>query len=86
MVSRGQNSSESLPGRSCSHTCTIKQDLEIMTQAYSACDTLGIFRGIIASQQKSIDGSDRLPSLIMSRKEGDLFHAHPIGAYETRTI
>ena len=86
MGSRGRNSSESLPGRSCSHTCTIKQDLEIMTQAYSACDTLGIFRGIIASQQKSIDGSDRLPYLIMSRKEGDLFHAHPIGAYEIRTI
>ena len=52
-----------------------------MTQAYSACDTLANLKGIIASQQKSIDGSDRLPYLIMSRKEGDLFHALPIGVY-----
>ena len=86
MVSRVQKSSESFPCKSCSHTCTIIQDLELMTQAYSACDTLGIFRGIIASQQKCIDGSDRLAYLIMSRKEVDLFHAHPIDAYETMTI
>jgi hypothetical protein len=86
MIRRGLNDYGSLPGRSCSHTCTIKQDLELMTQAYSACDTLAIFSGIRASQQMSIDGRHLLPSRVMSRKEGDFLRAHPIDASEARTI
>lgn len=86
MVSRGLNSNGILPGRSCSHTCTIKQYLELVTQAYRAYDTLAIFVSIIPSQQKRIDGRDLLLYLIMNPKEGGLLHALPTGAYEARTI
>ncbi len=79
-----QASSQSLFGRNRDHHCVVKQQLEFVAQTHSPRDALAIFRRIVASQQERINGSDRRPYLVMSRKEGDLFSAHPLRAYQGR--